>query len=420
MLLSRSSGSEKNYSAKRRNNKYRESAGNMANQEALEKKSTEQIFLDLYKKQSKLTWYTSEKASAAKYQSWNRCYSLALMIAPLPECKKEVAELPYSQDKCLERFTDDSINIAYACSDQFAPFCGVSVYSLISNASNDKNYDILIMHSASLSEINKKHLCALADGKPNISIRIIDCSRSQLTNEGLVRSYYSSEVYYRCLLLTDFFSNYDRFLYLDSDTVVNADVSELFKRNMSGKPIAAATDQCMEYLVNSESNLVINGTVLSYRYYIKNFLKIDNPLQYFNSGVMLLDIKKLRQQNSYRDISMMVRSGKYYCFEQCVFNYLFHNHVDHLPLIWNVQNVTNVYSNYRDYISEKTISHLKWCIPRYKIMHYIGSEKPWFRPDDKNSVAFTTYASGTPWFKTLIYASLTDKAEEFLLNCKSK
>ncbi len=385
----------------------------MADTNAQQQTNREQLFIDLYKKQSKLTWYASEKASASMYKAWSRCYALALMLAPLPDCGA-ATELHYEHGQRLKRFASDSINIAYACSDLFAPFCGVSVYSLISNSDKDKNYDIIIMHAGSLSEPNKRHLCALADGKSNISIRIIDCLNSQVTSEGHLRSYFSAEVYFRCLLLTDFFCDYDRFVYLDSDTIVNTDISALFSMDMSGKAIAAVVDLCMEYLVNSGSSLVLKGTVLSYGYYLRHSLGLDDATQYFNSGVMLMDVGGIRAAGSRGDVFNMVQSGNYYCFEQCVLNSAFKNNVEYLSQVWNVQNVTNVYANYKEHMSQDTLSHLKLSIPGYKIMHYVGPNKPWYNPDAKSSSEFTAYASGTAWFRTIIYASLTDKAEEFL------
>ena len=47
-------------------------------------------------------------------------------------------------------------------------------------------------------------------------------------------------------------------------------------------------------------------------------------------------------------------------------------------------------------------------------MHYIGPDKPWYKPDAESSRVFTAYAYGTVWFRTIIYASLADRAEEFL------
>lgn len=374
----------------------------------------EQLFIDLYKKQSKLTWYASEKASVIMHKAWEKCYALALMIAPLPECEANINELFYARDKRIKRIFPESVNIAYACSEQFAPFCGISIYSLIANSDKSVNYDIIIMHAGNVSELNKKHLCALAEGKPNISIRIIDCARAHITHEGQLRSYFSPEVYFRCLLMTEYFADYDRFLYFDADTIINTDISVLYNRNIAGNSIAAVSDMCMEYLVNSKANLVLNGTLLSYKYYISHFLNLDNASQYFNSGVMLMDINRIRTDGSYADIFTMIQSRKYYCFEQCVLNKVFKNKVKYISPIWNVQDVTNVYGNYKDYILENQLSHLKWCIPRCKIMHYIGSDKPWYKPDAESSQMFTAYASETAWFRTIIYASLADRAEEFL------
>jgi len=168
------------------------------------------------------------------------------------------------------------------------------------------------------------------------------------------------------------------------------------------------------FFVNSNSNLVLNGTSLTYRYYLENMLKLKGTDAYFNTGVLVMDLKKLRELDCFKTIADMIAGKQYYCFEQCIFNTLFKDKVHYLSMYWNVQNGYNVYGNFADFAGEKTKGSLKWSIPRYKIMHYVGLKKPWKYPDEPFAAPFLKYASKTPWFKNLIYAALADKAPEFL------
>ena len=70
---------------------------------------------------------------------------------------------------------------------------------------------------------------------------------------------------------------------------------------------------------------MLNGTLLSYKYYISRFLSLDNSSQYFNSGVMLMDTGKIRTDGLCSEVFAMLQSGDYYCFEQCVLNKVFKN-----------------------------------------------------------------------------------------------
>ncbi|MGO2195902.1 MAG: glycosyltransferase [Lactococcus lactis] len=83
--------------------------------------------------------------------------------------------------------------------------------------------------------------------------------------------------YYR-LFIADIFKGYNgRVLYLDCDTVIVDDIQELMTLDLSNNVIAALKDAFS-------------------RHYRKNIELKDNDIM-FNSGVMLIDLKKWREEN---------------------------------------------------------------------------------------------------------------------------
>ena len=90
-------------------------------------------------------------------------------------------------------------------------------------------------------------------------------------NNGAAWSFISmARVYFAWLL-----PNEDRVIYLDLDTMVQGDLSELWNMDLQGKEIAGVVDTHVE----DEHNTPY----------------IENPSVYINSGVMLMDLKRLRE-----------------------------------------------------------------------------------------------------------------------------
>lgn len=74
------------------------------------------------------------------------------------------------------------------------------------------------------------------------------------------------------------FESFDRILYLDSDIIVRDDLSELFRTDLEGRYAAAVSDPIAMLRDHYESRRV-------------------HRKRYFNSGVMLLNLKKMREDD---------------------------------------------------------------------------------------------------------------------------
>ena len=120
-------------------------------------------------------------------------------------------------------------NIAIFCStdDNYAAYCGVMLSSIIAHASPQNNYDIIVLEQT-LSRDNRLRLSQLTYGHPNISIRFYNVSHLMKGREGLhLCAHFTIETYFR-LMCTTVFSQYEKLVYLDIDTIVMHDIADLF------------------------------------------------------------------------------------------------------------------------------------------------------------------------------------------------
>lgn len=93
--------------------------------------------------------------------------------------------------------------------------------------------------------------------------------------------YYSRAMYYRLLAADLLFDHLDRILYLDPDILVINPISDLYEIDLEGYLMAAASHSDKLGLINS-----VNKARLS------NY----DAESYFNSGVLLMNLKQMRQE----------------------------------------------------------------------------------------------------------------------------
>ncbi|MBR4152461.1 MAG: hypothetical protein IKT98_05825 [Selenomonadaceae bacterium] len=121
-------------------------------------------------------------------------------------------------------------------------------------------------------------------------------------------------MFYRFFIPRVLPSSIERAIYLDSDTIVNLDISELWKTNLDNKPLGAIAELYIE-----KDPL----TAASKKYLIRNNLVAYED--YFNSGVLLMDLDYFRQNedlllNGLKFLSLHPEMGSP---DQDVLNYLF-------------------------------------------------------------------------------------------------
>ena len=103
-------------------------------------------------------------------------------------------------------------------------------------------------------------------------------------------------IIYLRLLIAELLPDCDRALYLDVDTILVGDVGELFDAELGGHPLGAVRD--LGIWLNRDAparNSLTTGT-------ISDYLRVTRPncqaalVDYFNSGVLLMDLAQWRQR----------------------------------------------------------------------------------------------------------------------------
>lgn len=251
----------------------------------------------------------------------------------------------------------------------------VTLRSLFCNRNRDYCYNILILNT-DITKASKDEINAEAVGEDGVEIHFIDVSKESSLVYCEVDNYISIATTYRLLLLSDMFSEYEKILYLDSDIIVEGDISELYCCQMCNMPIAAVEETGFRQMSHSKKAVFINGSL---PYNVDNYrtdaLKMQHPESYFNAGVVLFDLKKCREIISFDDVVTILRSKNYFYKDQDILNILFDGQVCLLDYSWNYQNNVDSFLNKKPELYGPMYSDVKREFPN--IIHYVSSYKPW-------------------------------------------
>lgn len=169
----------------------------------------------------------------------------------------------------------------------------------------------------------------------------------------------SKETYYRLMapqLLPD---DLDRILYLDIDMIVVGEIRKLYESDFGNKLFMAVPD----------TSLGLEP--------LKRKLQMKKESVYINAGVLLMNLKMLRQEF---DLTEALEYAKKYpnrvpnC-DQDVINGLYHERIGHLEWIYNYEARFHSVMDILTYPFQR-----RRLQKEIKIIHYMGANKPW-KPD---------------------------------------
>ena len=236
------------------------------------------------------------------------------------------------------------IPIFYASDEKYMPYLGVALASLKACKSKDYDYYIHVLYTGDLNGYSKKIKEMEED---NLFIAFIDVTKEidRIRDCMICRDYYTPAIYYR-LLIPELFPQYDKVLYMDCDTVALTDVAELYNIDIQDNYIGAVADQAV-------------AAVPQFREYTKNALGIEAE-SYFNSGVIVMNLKKFREVKFYEKFGEVLRSYNFTIApDQDVLNLICKDKVCYYEAGWNQMPIAGV----------DTV--------KPKLIHYNLTMKPW-------------------------------------------
>ena len=312
-----------------------------------------------------------------------------------------------SKPKIMTTINEDAIPIVLSANDRFVPYLNVMISSILKYSSNNRKYDVIILNG-DISETNK-NIIKSENTKENFYIRFINVNEYFDKGKLFVDQHLSIETYYR-LIIPEIMPNYHKILYLDCDMVVLEDVAKLYDINLQGNIIGAVRD------IDIIGQIKSGGKQLEK--YIKEKLELNNPLNYFQCGTLILDLDKLKKYTSSKELIDIACSYSFRCHDQDVLNKVFKDKVLYLPQKWNVlmnwENPTNG-TNRAQFLKmapKELFYEYETARKNPLIIHYAGYQKPWECVDCDLSLYFWEIAKNTVYYPNILSKVNSSLAEE--------
>lgn len=225
---------------------------------------------------------------------------------------------------------------------------GATLCSLIRNCSNNKELTLWFLCS-NLENKDKDNIRQLLNSENfGGKIEIVDFDAKE--RFGYMKPLHGDWTAYGRLLIADYINN-DVALYLDADLVVNLDVLELKKVEFNDELLAAANGNAVKYQLENLFFITKLGW--------------NSETLYFNSGVMLLNLRKWRLNNiekKWKQLSIEF-SQEFLSADQTLLNAICEGKFASLP---------DCFNNF--WYPNKKQAELN---DDNSILHFVGSPKPW-------------------------------------------
>lgn len=169
-------------------------------------------------------------------------------------------------------------------------------------------------------------------------------------------------------------SDIERVIYLDCDITVDTDLMPLWETVLGGMPCGAVTEE-----EGPDSDLM---------HYLSEIIPgLDLSQRYFNSGVLLMDLRMFRTKQLHAKALRYIKEfgNMLQCPDQDALNIVLSQQCRPLSLKWNVQSRFFIKSYYEMLTSDKREMMRAIALRRISgIIHFTGEKHPW----DKDALLF--------------------------------
>ena len=283
----------------------------------------------------------------------------------------------------------DDVVIVFACSENFVPYLSVAVQSIIDNASPSRRYDIVVL-TRNISPTSMITLTRQVTS-PHVGIGFLDVDAALGDIELPHHGHFRPETYFR-LLAPQLLPNVDKAIYLDSDLIVDDDVSELFDVDVTGYKLAATRD--------ADTIGQIDGYDATVGPYLKDELGMDDPHDYFQAGVLLMNLAELRRTVTPEEFLALSTERMWRWLDQDVLNKVVNGDYVRVHMRWNylmdwqhlrrTHIIANAPADVRAEYEEAAADPA--------VIHFAGPDnRPWLYPDADRAELFWHYAMRSPY-----------------------
>lgn len=270
------------------------------------------------------------------------------------------------------------MEIAFCLDNNYIQYCATAIASILSNNQNEHiTFHVL---SNNLTNENKLEVRDWLTSYKNKFIFFHNINPQTFKSFPIENAYINITTYYR-LLLPDILKDIDKVLYLDCDVIINSSLLELWNTDISNYAVAGIRDR-------------INDNIRLY-----NRLRYNITYGYINAGVLLINLKKWREENVFaKALSIAIKSPAILKnHDQDIINILFYNSKKILDFKYNLLEYY-LYTEDWLYLDRKYYPEIIEACKNPVIVHFCMPQKPWhIECINPYKELYYKYRKMTPW-----------------------
>lgn len=355
------------------------------------------------------TYYNEQEIRTLAFMA-ERLFSIYMskLLKDKPGLKVKHLKMTFVEntDKVAEpypAFEENNVAVAVPGHKGRMPILGVMLDSLLENRTAGNNYDILILSDRSQAGEDMDRYIGMIEKRvkeySDVRIRFIDVSCFAAYKGIFINNDSIWKIHFR-LLLPQVLKHYEKVLYLDADMVICHDVAELYHTDLEGAMLAAAQDPITLGINKSRRYNKWKG--------MKN-LGIENLYDYFQAGVLLMDLKKMSESGLCDQMIEYAATHDCDLVDQDVLNLFCQGKVKFIDNKWNV-NMNSIAMKVVPYAPAAMWKEYKGNRENAYIYHFAGTDKPWNDPFLDKAEIFWEAARRTPWYEVLLENLISSSA----------
>jgi lipopolysaccharide biosynthesis glycosyltransferase len=267
-----------------------------------------------------------------------------------------------------------SFHVVFAVDDNYASAAAVVAHSIRAGLRDDTWTPFFHVIDSGLSAAGRDQITDALGRAGDVEI----CTLPDRLALAVPRKHWTAATLHRLHIADVISEDIDRVIYLDVDTLVLDDLSELYTYDLGGNPIGAVINEVAPARLLT---LTEDGASLSQTGAL--------PPGYFNAGVLLIDMQQWRSERATeRAVEIFRTRGEHIpTLDQDILNYLFAERWTVLPAKWNKLIEHPVHGRFGN-------GRLDYLTRREGIVHFIGGDKPWGEvfPDNALRRLYREYA----------------------------
>lgn len=239
-----------------------------------------------------------------------------------------------------------TLDIAFSVNNRYAQYLGATILSILAHHPKEEVRVHILYKEIAQSIL--QDLDNLAQQTPNLELHFHLLEDQQFSAIPVRTEQFPIESFSR-FLLPELLADLDRILYLDVDILVHGNLMELFQTDLEGYALGA----------------VVEADIFKYYQWYLDSLGFSPNDAYFSSGVLLMDLDKMRQNGTTNQlIAMALEKAQDYNFpDQDILNLYYKGNFKQLSPAYNY---TDVRKQNRELATDEII-----------IEHFNGDIKAW-------------------------------------------